>query len=164
MKGGVYVLDANVFIEAARRYYAFDLVPTFWEVLANLARNGKIESIDRVRDELLRGKDDLVTWINENFSAAFASTKDDAVIQSYRTIITWMVEQKQYHEAAKHQFAGGADGWLAAYAHCKGRTLVTHEVLNMAARNKLPIPNVCHEFDIRYINTWEMLRELRIRL
>lgn len=27
----VYVLDANVFIEAARRYYAFDIAPVFLE-------------------------------------------------------------------------------------------------------------------------------------
>ena len=32
----VYVLDANVFIEAARRYYAFDLVPRFWTAWNNL--------------------------------------------------------------------------------------------------------------------------------
>jgi hypothetical protein len=29
MDGATYVLDANVFIEAARRYYAFDLAPPF---------------------------------------------------------------------------------------------------------------------------------------
>ncbi len=29
----VYLLDANVFITASRRYYAFDLVPTFWSAL-----------------------------------------------------------------------------------------------------------------------------------
>ena len=25
-----HLLDANVFIEAAKRYYAFDLAPSFW--------------------------------------------------------------------------------------------------------------------------------------
>ena len=28
-----YLLDANVFMEAHRRYYAFDLCPGFWECL-----------------------------------------------------------------------------------------------------------------------------------
>jgi hypothetical protein len=32
MKRSVYVLDANVFIEAARRYYAFDLATRFWDI------------------------------------------------------------------------------------------------------------------------------------
>ena len=49
-----YVLDANVFIEAAHRYYAFDLAPRFWESLEHHAANGRVRSIDRVRQELER--------------------------------------------------------------------------------------------------------------
>ena len=30
MKPRVFVLDSNVFIQAKRHYYAFDLVPNFW--------------------------------------------------------------------------------------------------------------------------------------
>jgi len=40
MGGTEYVLDANVFIEAARRYYAFDIAPPFWESLVQHAANG----------------------------------------------------------------------------------------------------------------------------
>lgn len=46
----VYVLDANVFIEAARRYYAFDLAPKFWDSLIEQVDCGVIESIDRVKN------------------------------------------------------------------------------------------------------------------
>ena len=28
-----HLLDANVFIEAAKGYYAFDIAPPFWEAL-----------------------------------------------------------------------------------------------------------------------------------
>ena len=34
---GIYLLDVNVFIEAANRYYAFDLVGSFWKELVNKA-------------------------------------------------------------------------------------------------------------------------------
>jgi len=37
-----YILDANVFIEATRRYYAFDLAPKFWDSLVHYAANGQI--------------------------------------------------------------------------------------------------------------------------
>ena len=47
-----YVLDSNVFMEAARRYYAFDIAPPFWESLVHHAANGRLESIDRVKQEL----------------------------------------------------------------------------------------------------------------
>lgn len=164
MEGTKYLLDANVFIEAARRYYAFDLVPTFWEVLVDLASNGIVESIDRVKDELLRGKDDLAEWVEAHFSDAFASTDDGEVIKSYGEIIAWAAGQTRYHRAAKDQFADGADGWLVAYAHCKGRTLVTHEVLNETIKSKLPIPNVCQAFNVSYLDTFRMLRELGVRI
>ena len=49
MGGATYVLDANVFIEAARRYYAFDLAPKFWESLVLHAADGRIQSIDRIK-------------------------------------------------------------------------------------------------------------------
>lgn len=51
----VYVLDANVFIQAARRYYAFDLAPAFWRALVDHASEGRVQSIDRVLRELERG-------------------------------------------------------------------------------------------------------------
>lgn len=62
-----YLLDANVFIEAARRYYAFDIAPPFWEALLEFAEKGKLISIDRVKNELLRGKDELSTWVKRSF-------------------------------------------------------------------------------------------------
>jgi Domain of unknown function (DUF4411) len=75
-----YVLDANVFIEAARRYYAFDLAPRFWESLAHHAASGRVRSIDRVKQELERGKDELAQWVDNNFSNALASTDEPDVI------------------------------------------------------------------------------------
>ncbi len=62
----VYSLDANVFIEAARRYYAFDLVPRFWTGLEELARNGRIRSVDRVKQQLEKGKDLLAEWCSRS--------------------------------------------------------------------------------------------------
>ncbi len=164
MSGTKYLLDANVFIEAARRYYAFDLVPAFWNTLINLAENGQVESIDRVRDEILRGGDQLAAWVKNNFSDAFLSTADESVIEVYRNIIVWVQNENQYLDLAKREFAEGADGWLVAYAKQNGHTIVTHEVLDPQSRKKVPIPNVCQAVGINCVNTFEMLRELKIRL
>ncbi len=160
----VYLLDANVFIEAARRYYAFDLTPRFWEHLVRLAEAGQIQSIDRVKQELERGKDELATWIKGAFNSAFASTDDTDVIRSFAEIMTWVQGQNQFWDAAKANFAGGADGWLVAYARVKGCVIVTHEVAAPDARRKVPIPNVCEVFNITFVDTFEMLRRLGVRL
>jgi hypothetical protein len=159
----VYVLDANVFIEAARRYYAFDLHTRFWDILNQHAENGIIESIDRVQDELAREKDELAAWADSTFSHAFCSTDKQDVIESYRMVMTWVQGQTQFTDAAKVDFAGGADGWLAAHAMVRGRTLVTHERADPFTRKKVPIPNVCEQFHVRYVDTFTMLRELRVR-
>ncbi len=56
---GKYLLDTNVFIEAAKGYYAFDIAPRFWEVLVAGATSGTLRSIDRVKDEIDRQEDEL---------------------------------------------------------------------------------------------------------
>lgn len=143
-----YILDANVFIEASRRYYAFDLAPRFWQSLLHHAANGRVRSIDRVQQELERGKDELAKWVEDNFSHAFGSTDETDVIQSFSEIMTWVQAQSQFSEAAKADFANGADGWLVAYAKVGGFVVVTQEVPAPDAKRKVPIPNVCQSFGV----------------
>ena len=76
-----YVLDANVLIQAAREYYAFDLVPAFWDKLVDLASNSRVLSIDRVKFELDRGNDELKAWANGAFHHFFASTQQADVLE-----------------------------------------------------------------------------------
>lgn len=159
----VYLLDSNVFIEAARRYYAFDLAPKFWEALLLNADLGQIRSIDRVKHELERGNDQLASWAREAFAEACASTDDTAVTRSFAEIMNWVQTQEQFSNAAKANFARGADGWLVAYARVHGCILVTHEVLDLNTRRQVPIPNVCLGFGVPFIDTFEMLRALGIR-
>ncbi len=159
----IYVLDANVFIEAARRYYAFDIAPPFWERLVHYASNGRVQSIDRIKEELERGKDELATWARDNFSDAFASTNEENVIESYTEIMRWVQDQSQFSDAAKADFATSADGWLVAYARSNGCIVVTHELPATDVKKRVPIPNICDVFDVSYIDTFKMLRELGVR-
>lgn len=161
--GPTYVLDANVFIQAARRYYAFDLAPRFWDSLVQHAADGRIRSIDRVLWELDRGKDELAAWVKSNLNNAFASTDEADIVQVFSEIMAWVQAQSQFFDAAKADFASGADGWLVAYAKVKGRTVVTQEVLNPDIKRKVPIPNVCQAFGVPSIDTFEMLRRLGVR-
>ena len=159
----VFVLDANVFIQAHRHYYPFDLAPRFWSSLVQHAENGRLESIDRVKAELERGRDELASWANEQFGGAFASTDEEVTVKCYTDIMNWVNGQIQFFDAAKASFAGGADGWLVAYAKAKGRVVVTHEVLNPDIKRRVPIPNVCQAFKVVYVNTFKMMRELGVQ-
>jgi hypothetical protein len=159
-----YLLDANVFIEAARRYYAFDLVPRFWTNLEQLAQQGRICSVDRVKRELEKGHDRLSEWAAQDFADGFASTDAAEVLVEFRKVMTWVTGQPQFTDAAKQQFASGADGWLVAYAKTTGYVVVTQEQLSGDAKRRVPIPNICNAFGVRYVDTFEMLRELGVRL
>jgi predicted nucleic acid-binding protein len=160
----VYLLDSNVFITAARNYYAFDVVPSFWENLARLVKDERIQSIDRVRDELLRGNDSLADWINKTIPEAFKSTRDDAVAAKYKDIIAWAQGRPQYKQAAKNQFAGVADGWLIAYALTYSMTVVTNEAPDPNNKRKVLIPIICDEFSVPYVDTFKMLREIGVKI
>lgn len=81
----IYIIDTSVFIEAARRYYAFDIAPTFWYSLWNHHLIGTIQSIDRVKDEIDRGRDFLSSWMNIYFS--FESTNNVGVVSEYARIM-----------------------------------------------------------------------------
>ena len=157
-----FLLDANVFIEAKRRYYAFDICPGFWECLVwHHAESTRVLSIDRVKRELERGGDDLRDWVAlEAPSTCFASTGHRSVVDCYKEIIAWVHGEEQFSSAAKAAFAAGADGWLVAYAKAENLILVTHETYAPEARGRVPIPNVCAAFDVDYADTFEMLREL----
>lgn len=42
----IFIPDANVFMEASRRYYAFDIAPPFWEALSVHIKNQHIIIIE----------------------------------------------------------------------------------------------------------------------
>ena len=66
-------------------------------------------------------------------------------------------------QAAKHEFAQAADGWLAAYAKTHNAIVVTNEVYNENSRRRVPLPNLCKEFDVEFCHTADMLRGLGVK-
>ena len=52
----LFLLDSNVFINAARLYYSPDIAPTFWGWLTEQNRLGRIASVSRVKDEIDDGE------------------------------------------------------------------------------------------------------------
>lgn len=158
----VFIPDANVFIEASRRYYAFDIAPAFWEALIAHSQNRHIVTIDRIMDEIEQGNDILAEWIKA-LKPWCKSSAEDNVLETYRDIITWSYSQSQFTSKAKSDFAGSADAWLIAHAKARGLIVVTHEVFDPNIKRKIPIPNVCKAFNVPYIDTFNMLRRLGVK-
>ena len=68
---GVYVIDSNFFIQAHRDTYPLDVAFSFWSKVKQLAVEGKIISIDKVKDEIYDKNDALEAWCIENLPEDF---------------------------------------------------------------------------------------------
>jgi len=67
----IYLLDANVFIQAKNLHYGLDFCPAFWEWLIESSRAQKVFSIDKVADEIAAGADEVTDWLRENAGNMF---------------------------------------------------------------------------------------------
>ena len=160
-----FVLDANAFIQAKRRFYPFEICPGYWAALKWHQQQGNLCSIDKVQLELQRGGDDLTAWVDSEFGEdSFAHTDDADVIDAYKEMLAWVIAQSQFNDPAKARYQEVADGWLAAFAKAKNFTVVTLEEFDPLIRKSVPLPNVCKAFDVEWITPYEMLRRLGVKL
>ncbi len=163
---GPYLIDADVFIQAKNQHYAFPICPGFWDSLIGRHETQDVFSIDHIKQELLRGdeEEDLVQWvINEVPVKFFLTTHDKAVSECYKDMMLWVQRNSQFLDYAKAKFATEADGWLAAYAKVHGYVVVTGEQYRPDVRNRVPLPNVCKQFDIECCEVFRMLSNLNVR-
>ena len=157
----MFLLDANVFIEAKNRYYGFDLAPGFWEWLDAAADAGAIGSVRAVGEELARGGDELADWARAH-PAAFHEP-DTAVAAKLSEVALW-VNRQDYTPAAVGEFLSVADYQLIAHAAAHGHTVVTHEQPQAGARKRVLIPNACVALGVDYCNTFAMLRSHSVQI
>lgn len=165
----IYLIDSNTFMTAARTFYSFDYGPKFWDFIEEQAKNNALVSIDKVFEEINKGNDALKNWANEKFSNYFLTTKEESIFQKYAELVQWAEKQgNHYTRNAIDEFMkeDNADPWLIAYSLAKNKnyTIVTFEKVNENKRTKIPIPNVCNYYKIKYCDLYEMLRNLNFRL
>jgi|tagenome__1003787_1003787.scaffolds.fasta_scaffold20588932_2 hypothetical protein len=153
-----YLLDSNVFIQAKNQYYAFDIVPAFWDWLVAANTQGTVFSIEHVRDELFDYQDELTVWAKGRDQAGgFFLAADDAVLPSLRAVAQW-AQGQNFTDAAVNEFLDAADYHLVAHAHAHGHIAVTQEVYEPAITRKIKIPNACQGLGVPWVNTYTMLR------
>ncbi len=160
-----YILDADVLITAKNQYYAFDLCPGFWDSLIHYHKKGYINSIDRVKNELLAGAktENLVQWVkNDVPSEFFLDADSNEVTAAYTEIMLWAQRSTQYFDFAKAKFATGADGWLVAFAKVHNIVVVTNEQPRPEAKREIKLPDVCTQFGVEYKDIFFVLRDLKI--
>ena len=156
-----YLLDANTFIQAKNTYYHMDICPGYWHWIEKQSATGDVLSIQSIRDELLKGNDELKDWAAHH-KDVFLAVSDTQTQDAFGEIAAHAAQiAPSMKPGALNEFLGGADPWLIAKARCGGAVVVTHEQYHPQAKRKILIPNVCKHFGVEFINTFDLLLKLK---
>ncbi|HED2544468.1 DUF4411 family protein [Raoultella planticola] len=156
-----YLLDANTYIQAKNQYYGMDICPAYWDWLDHQFKQGTLASVDMIGRELKDGNDELAEWAKarpEHFIK-----NDDTSTQLIFAEVVQAVMAGDYNAGNRDNFLAKADPWIIAKAKSIGAVVVTHESFVSLNTKKVKVPNICHQFGVPCLNTFQFLRELNAR-
>jgi hypothetical protein len=152
----LYLLDANVLIDANRDYYPLGRVPEFWDWLVDRAGKQQVKIPLEVYEEILAGKDDdLTRWLKDNRDALLL---DENVDESLVARVTELGYAPDLSDEEVERI--GRDPFLIAYALSDPaqRTVVTTEVSKpKKQRANRHIPDVCDDLGVPCCNTYQFI-------
>jgi len=164
-----FCLDTSCLIEANNRFYAFDILPRFWDLILECCDEGIILIPEVVYEEIkeYQGKDELLEWAKEHKDILFKNMSSD-VFDVNGDISNYVYEH--YKEDKAEQFLKSGDPLIIAYAKVNGLVLITQESYKDISHSKdkdgkfqakIQIPNICKKFNVAYENLFDMLRDLK---
>ena len=156
----VYLLDANVFIEAENSYYMSEFCPAFWDWLVRENQRGIVYSIQHVGDELQKGNDKLAYWAKQQGNEFFLPI-DSSIHAALVQVSSW-ASGGSYTASAISEFLAAADYYLVACAYAKKYTVVTREV-KANSEKRIKIPDACGGLKVSCVSPYEMLKNEKAR-
>lgn len=156
----LYLLDANVLIDANRDYYPMDRVPEFWGWLQHQGSLGNVKIPVEVWEEIKEGTDALAAWIKKDEVRADLLLDEEADV----TLVARAVEEGYADDLTDDEVLKvGRDPFLIAYALVDpaSRSIVTTEVPKPGkTRANRKLPDVCRSFGISSCKTFDLTRRL----
>ncbi|WP_445372171.1 DUF4411 family protein [Methylomonas sp. HW2-6] len=156
-----YLLDSNTYIQAKNFYYGMDICPAYWDWLDRQFQLGLVASVQMIGKELRDGDDDLAEWVK--LRPAHFIDNDDTETQWVFSEIVRSVATGDYNPGNRDNFLAKADPWLIAKAKTLGASVVTHEALLAPNTKKVKVPNICRQFGVQCLDTFQFLRELNAK-
>lgn len=120
----------------------------------------KIFLPEEVKDEILKTDDDLAKWVKECKIPIIKTTQ--RVTENLSKIYTANPSHKYLVDNTKARSL--ADPWVIAHAMTQKATVVTKEIkVTAVSSKKIKIPNVCENMNIRCINDFDLITELKLK-
>lgn len=124
---------------------------------------GNIHSIDKVKEEIDKGGDELTEWIHRKAPRGFFLKQDLSVMTKMAETIAWAKNNPiGFSQSAISDYVNVADSYLVATAAAKNMVLVTYEKSNPQRRNRVMIPDACKAIGVRSCDLNTALRELGV--
>ena len=156
----LYLLDANVLIDANRDYYPIARVPEFWEWLEHNGVEDLVKIPVEIYEEINTGSDDLGKWAKQDKVREALLLDEEADV----LLVSRVIDQGYASDLTDEDVEKiGRDPFLIAYALTmpSDRCVVTTERSKpRRKRANRHIPNVCADLRLRCLDTFGFVREL----
>ena len=154
----LYLLDANVLIDANRDYYPIDRVPEFWDWLIAMGESEQLKVPLEIYEEVTEGNDASADWLKDNRNTLLLD--EDACEE----LVKEVVANGYASDLSDGEIERiGSDQFLIAHAltDLGQRCIVSTEVSKPSKiRANRHVPDVCRDFDVPCLNTFRLIREL----
>ncbi len=154
-----YCLDTNVFIEGWNKYYSPEFCKSYWDIIAELGKEGVVFISVKVKEEIAKTDDNLARWIkNKQY---MVKELDENVQKCLKSIYAADPSHSRLVDSIKGR--SEADPWIIAHAMAENAIVVTKEMKNTnPASNRIRIPDVCVNMGVRCIDDYALIREVNI--
>lgn len=156
----LYLLDANVLIDANRDYYPIKRVPEFWEWIVYVGNEGEVKIPIEIYEEFKGGKDELGEWARDNETKEALIFQEEAEV----TLVSKVIDSGYASDLTDNEIEKlGRDPFLIAYAlgSKRKRCVVTTEGSKpKRIRANRHIPDVCDSLGLACCDTFQFARAL----
>jgi hypothetical protein len=143
-----YVIDSNILIDM--KHFYPDIFKSLWDKMNKLVNENELISVKEAYNEISARNDFISDWA-EIHKEIFPIPE----AEEYATITEIMSHHKEL--VKNGSISGGkavADPFLVAKAKATNAILITNETFIVNAHK---IPNVCQEYDVKFMNLKEFM-------
>src|SRR6266478_5193763 len=140
------------------------MADSFWQWVAGQVEVGNIVSPRRVYQEVAENEkhqDELAKWVRHRREKGLCIAPSRFVQERLQSVTEYVVTKYLIVEAL--DFLKGADPWIIAHALEDHGIVVTKESETRSNAQKTRIPDVCDHFNVKCVDTLEMLKQLKAK-